>query len=186
MKLKLAKRENNKKKSALTKDRFEGNIPASIYNSGKPSTPVTVNGTEFAAHMRSIAKGYLPTTVFELDLEGTLHSAIIKEIQYHSTTYQVRHLDFQLLEDKTPIFVKIPVVFSGSGDCVGVKLGGFIRQILHHVKVRCLPADMPKEFTLDIRNLEIGQSKRIRDIETGDKVRTVINEKEIVVVIAKR
>ena len=45
---------------------------------------------------------------------------------------------------------------------------------------------MPKEFTLDIRNLEIGQSKRIRDIETGDKVRTVINEKEIVVVIAKR
>ena len=186
MKLKLAKRENNEKKSALTRQRFDGNIPGSIYNPGKPSTPVTVNGPEFAAHVRSLPKGYLPTTVFELDLEGTRYSAIIKEIQYHSTTYQVRHLDFQLLEDKTPIFVKVPVVFSGSGECVGVKLGGFIRQILHHVKVRCLPVDMPKEFTLDIRNLEIGQSKRIRDIETGDKVRTVTNGKEIIVVIAKR
>ena len=91
-----------------------------------------------------------------------------------------------MLEENTPIFIKVPVVFSGSRECVGVKLGGFIRQVLHHVKVRCLPADMPKDFTLDIRNLEIGQSKRIRDIETGDKVRTVINEKEIVVVIAKR
>ena len=122
MKLKLVKREKNKKKSDLTKDRFEGNIPASIYNSGKPSTAVTVDGAEFAAHIRSLPKGYLPTTVFELDLEGTLYSAIVKEIQYHSTTYQVRHLDFQILEDKTPISVKVPVVFSGSGECVGVKL----------------------------------------------------------------
>ena len=185
MKLKLVKRESNKK-SDLTKERFEGNIPASIYNSGKPSTKVTVNGVEFAAIIRSIPKGHLPTTVLELDLEGKLYSVIVKEIQYHSTTYQVRHLDFQVLEEKTPIFVKVPVVFSGSRECVGVKLGGFIRQVLHHIKVYCLPSDMPKNFTLDIRNLEIGQSKRIRDIDTGDKVRTVINEQEIVVVIAKR
>ena len=76
MKLKLVKRESNKK-SALTKERFDGNIPASIYNAGKPSEKVTVNGAEFDAIIRKLPKGYLPTTVFELDLEGKPYSAII-------------------------------------------------------------------------------------------------------------
>lgn len=185
MKLKLTKRAGEKK-SELTKTRFEGNIPAAVYNSGKPSEKALVSGTEFEAAVRSLPKGYLPTTIFELDFEGKKHKAIVKEIQYHPTTYQVQHLDFLVLDDKRTVDIKVPVIFTGAADCVGVKLGGFVRQILHHVRVRCFPADIPREFKLDIRELEIGQSKRVGDVDLGEAIRPLINEKEIVVVIAKR
>ena len=54
MKLKLAKRENNKKKSALTKDRFEGNIPASIEL--VISNQSNVKGLERAKKFRLMSK----------------------------------------------------------------------------------------------------------------------------------
>ncbi len=185
MKLTLKKREGQQK-SILTKIRFAGDIPATVYKAGAASEPAVVNGAEFNAALRNMPKGYLPTTVFELDFEGKKEKAIVKEIQYHPTTYQILHLDFQRIKEKAPVTVKVPVIFSGAADCVGVKLGGFVRQILHHVRVRCYPEDMPKEFVVDIRELAIGDSKRVGDINFGEAVRPMIGEKEIVVVIAKR
>ncbi|MCB1084663.1 MAG: 50S ribosomal protein L25 [Chlamydiia bacterium] len=185
MKLSVSKRAGEKK-SELTQLRHQGDIPAAIYHSGKPSDKVTVKGAEFEAAIRSMPKGYLPTTVFELDDNGKKQRAIVKDIQYHPTTYQVEHLDFQVLDDKVAVDVKVPVAFIGEADCVGVKLGGFVRQVKRHVKVRCLPKDIPTDFKLDIRGLEIGQSMRIGDIQANGDIRLLATEKEIIVVIAKR
>lgn len=185
MKLKVSKRAGEKK-SELTQLRFAGDIPAVVYNIGKPGDKITVNGSEFAAAIRSLKKGYLPTTIFELDVEGKSSRAIVKDIQYHPTTYRVSHLDFQVLDDKKEVEVRVPVTFAGVADCVGVKLGGFVRQVIHHVKVRCLPKDIPADFTLDIRALEIGQSMRVGDIDMGEAIRSLVPAKEIIVVIAKR
>lgn len=185
MKLKVSKRTGNKK-SELTKLRHVGDIPAVIYTAGQVGENIIVSGSEFGAVIRSLSKGYLPTTLFELDLEGSTKRVIVKDIQYHPTTYQVLHLDFLILNDKTTVDVKVPVVFSGSSECVGVKLGGFIRQVIHHVQVRCLPKDIPTNFTLGIQALSIGESMRVGNIEMGKAVRSLIPDKEIIVVIAKR
>ena len=69
MKLKLSKRAGEKK-SELTKLRYEGDIPAVVYSKEGPCEKVTVKGDAFAAALRSLPKGYLPTTVFELDTDG--------------------------------------------------------------------------------------------------------------------
>ena len=56
-------------------------------------------------------------------------------------------------------------------DCVGVKLGGFIRLVKRHVRVRCLTDDIPTDFKVDIKDLEIGQSKRVADIQKDQSLR---------------
>ena len=185
MKLKLSKR-SGEKKSELTQIRFRKDIPAVIYQNGKPGESVTVNGSEFHAILRGLKKGYLPTTIFELDLDGKKSKAVVKDIQYHPTTYQVLHLDFLLLSDGVPVDLKVPISFEGQADCVGIKLGGFLRPVIRHVRVRCLPKDIPVDFKMDIRSLAIGQTKRIRDIEISEAVRSLIKPEEVVVVIAKR
>eukprot|EP01066_Platyproteum_vivax_P009852 Platyproteum_vivax@DN4366_c0_g1_i2.p2 len=185
MKLNVSKRAGGKK-SELTQLRYAKDIPAVFYKPGQPSEKITINGSEFAAIIRSLKKGYLPTTIFEMELDGKKSRTIVKDIQYHPTTYCILHLDFQVLEDKTQVDVKVPVTFAGVAECVGVKLGGFVRQVIYHVKVRCLPKDIPSDFTLDIRSLSIGASLRVSDIEKNEAIRLMVPEKEIIVVIAKR
>ncbi|NRA89878.1 MAG: 50S ribosomal protein L25/general stress protein Ctc [Simkaniaceae bacterium] len=185
MKLTVSKRAGEKK-SELTKLRYQGDIPAAVYSKGKQSELIVVNGAEFSAVIRGLPKGYLPTTVFELELDGKTQKALVKDVQYHPTTYRVLHLDFMILDDKTSVDVKVPVAYVGEADCVGVKLGGFVRPIKRHVKVRCLPKDIPTDFKLSIKELGIGQSKSVGDIEFGNAIRPLATNKEIVVVIAKR
>jgi large subunit ribosomal protein L25 len=185
MKLTVSKRAGEKK-SELTQLRHQGDIPAAVYSKGKPSEKIIVKGDEFLAVIRKLPKGYLPTTVFEFEMDGKKIKAIVKDIQYHPTTYKVVHLDFLILDDQSPVDVKVPIDCVGEADCVGVKLGGFVRPIKRHVKVRCLPKDIPTDFKLSIKELAIGQSKRIGDIEFGNTIRSLAADKEIVVVIAKR
>ncbi len=185
MKLTVSKRAGEKK-SELTKLRHQGDIPAAVYSKGKPCEKITVKGAEFSAVIRGLPKGHLSTTIFELEVDGKKITTIVKDIQYHPTTYRVLHLDFMILDDKAAVDVKVPITCTGEVDCVGVKLGGFIRPIKRHVKVRCLPKDIPTDFKLSIKELAIGQSKRIGDIEFGNAIRPIAADKEIVVVIAKR
>ena len=185
MKLAVSKRLGEKK-SELTQLRHQGDIPAVVYANGKSSDKIAVKGDEFAAAVRVLPKGYLPTTVFELDIDEKTVKAFIKGIQYHPTTYRVLHLDFMVLDDITKVNVKVPIVCTGSAECVGVKLGGFIRFLKRHVKVRGLPKNIPTDLKLNIKDLGIGQSKRIGNIEFGNKISPLASAKEIVVVIAKR
>ncbi|MDN3508476.1 MAG: 50S ribosomal protein L25/general stress protein Ctc [Candidatus Neptunochlamydia sp.] len=185
MKLTVSKR-TGERKSELTKLRHQGDIPAAIYLQGKSCDKITVKGAEFEAILRKLPKGYLPTTIFELDMDGKTKKAIVKDIQYHPTTYRILHLDFLILEPKITIDLKVPINCIGEADCVGVKLGGFVRPVKRHVEVRCLPDDIPTDFKIDIKSLEIGQSKRVSDIEASALVRLLAKPKEILVVIAKR
>ena len=185
MKLTVSKR-TGEKKSELTKLRHQGDIPAAVYSGGKPGDKITVQGAEFEAVLRKTPKGYLPTTIFELEIDGKTKKAIVKDIQYHPTTYRILHLDFFILEPKVPVDVKVPIHCIGEAECVGVKLGGFVRPVKRHVEVRCLPDDIPTDFKIDIKSLEIGQSKRVSDIKAGEMVRLLAKPKEILVVIAKR
>ncbi|MDJ0651590.1 MAG: 50S ribosomal protein L25/general stress protein Ctc [Simkaniaceae bacterium] len=185
MKLTVSKR-TGETKSELTKLRHRGDIPASVYSKGKPGDKITVKGAEFEAVLRKLPKGYLPTTIFELDIEGKTKKAIVKDIQYHPTTYRTLHLDFLMLEPKITVDVKVPINCTGEAECVGVKLGGFVRTVKRHVEVRCLPDDIPTDFKVDIKSLEMDQSKRVSDIEAGEMVRLLAKPKEILVMIAKR
>lgn len=185
MKLTLSQRKGETK-SEKNLIRHRGNIPAVVYSKGRENRLVTINGIEFDGVLRSIQKGQLPTTVFHLHGEGVAVKAIVKDIQYEPTTYKVMHLDFLEIHEEQSINVNIPIRFSGVADCTGIKLGGFLRQVIRYLKVNCLPSKMPKEFVIDIKDLGMKQTKRIKDIKMPEGVEPLAPLNEVVVVIAKR
>ncbi len=175
------------KKSEATSIRRDGNIPAVIYSKGQAGDTVYVDGSQFKSALRSIKQGCLPTTVFSLETEdGKVRRAIVKDIQYNVTNYDIIHLDLEELHDDCKINVKVPIECVGTVDCVGVKLGGVLRQVIRHVRVRCLPKDIPVQFQLDVRDLGLRQSKRLADIAMPATVRPLMDLKEVAVVIVKR
>ena len=61
-----------------------------------------------------------------------------------------------------------------------------MRQAIRTLKVSCLPKDIPQEFSLDIREMNIADSKTLRDIPIPDRVRPLVGLREVAVVIAKK
>lgn len=186
MKLKYAKRAAEKA-SETKRIRREGNIPASIYVKGKNAETIAVNGSELQAIMRGIQPGRLATARFTLvDEKGKERHAIIKDIQYNIINYNVIHLDFEELLDNVKINVKVPIECIGVNDCIGIKLGGVLRQVIRSIKVRCLPKDIPANFLIDVKDLGQMQSKRLSDLDIPKTVRPIANMNEVAVVIVKR
>lgn len=181
-----ANERTSQTKSDILQLRRNGKIPAIIYSPGQNGQLIAIDATEFKAALRGIKSGQLPTTVFTLQIGGKERKAVIKDIQYNPTNYDVIHLDFQELVKNVPICVKVPISCSGVADCVGIKLGGFLRQVIRFVKVECMPELIPSEFIIDVKDLGIKQTKRLRDLALPKGVRPLAPLEEVVVVIAKR
>lgn len=185
MKLSLSKRKAETK-SEKNLIRHRGNILAVVYSKGKENHLVSINGIEFDSLLRQIQQGQLPTTVIELEGDGLSFKTVIKDIQYDPTTYKVLHLDFLELNTETSVNVNVPIRCIGMMESPGIKLGGFLRQVIRHLRVNCLPKNMPKEFVLDVRDLGMKQTKRIKDVKMPAGVVPLAPLNEVVVVIAKR
>src|SRR5579864_2962914 len=169
MKLEVQKKDAGKGKvNAL---RREGKIPGILYGKAQAGTPICVKADEIHAVLRNMKPGLLATTIFELTEGSKKHRAIIKDIQYHVASYDVQHIDFVLLADDVPVKINVPVQMVGMNDCVGVKLGGFLRQVARSVAVSCLPKHIPQEgFTIDVRDMNIGQAKTLADVTIPSNV----------------
>lgn len=186
MKLTIAERSAEKKRDSR-RLRREGNIPAVIYQNQSAGEMVSIPASEFQTVLRQVQKGHLSTTIFELtDAHGKSRKAIIKEIQYHPTSYDVMHLDFAQLQDSSPVKIKVPIELIGAAQCKGVKEGGVVRVVIRYAEVSCLPENIPSFFELDISSLGMRDKKRLSDIQfpEGVKPRKALNE--VVVVIVKR
>jgi len=185
MKLTISHRKE-RKKSDTNRIRREGDIPAVLYGRGHQSEMITIKGEEIQAILRTLKSGLLATTVFELHDGKKVHKAIIKDIHYHVAHYGIQHIDFAILDDKQEVTVNVPLQIVGVADCAGIKLGGFLRQVLRSLKVKCLPKHIPQEFVVDIRDLNVMQSKRLSDIAIPENVKPLARMTEVAVVIAKR
>ncbi|MBS3904520.1 MAG: 50S ribosomal protein L25/general stress protein Ctc [Simkania sp.] len=185
MKLNASERKHEKK-SETAALRRAGKIPAVLYSPGNPNALIHVDAAEFKAILRGIKQGRLSTTTFVLNIGNKERKAIVKDIQYHPTTYDVIHLDFQELIKGTSVSVKVPISCTGVADCVGIKLGGFLRQVIRTVKVECPSETIPSEFIIDVKDLGIRQTKRLSDLTMPKGVKPLAAMKEVLVVIARR
>lgn len=185
MKLRIKKR-NADRKSETKNIRNLKQIPAVVYAAGMPNENIIVDEAEFQAILRTLKEGHLSTAIFELKSDERTVKAIVKDIQYHRTSYRIEHLDFLVLDDKKVINLNVPIVCFGMVDCVGMKLGGALRQIIRKLKVTCLPRDIPSAFNVDVSKMQLNESKRLSDIAIPENVRPRARMDEIAVAIVKR
>jgi len=176
-----------KSKGEVKQLRREGKIPAVLYVRGKASEAIYVNEAEYKALLRNLKKGRLSTTKITLaDESGKERLAIVKEIQYHVTTYRVIHLDFEQLLDDVKVKVNVPIEFTGVVDCTGIKLGGVLRQVIRGLKVHCYPRDLPVFFEMNVKALSLKETRTLRELSIPQGVIPLAPLDEVCVLIAKR
>lgn len=185
MELKVSKREVGKK-GETNQLRREGKIPAVVYGPKRQPEGLALSRIEWEVALRQIPKGSLSTVIFTLQGEKGSQQALVKEVQYHPTTYAVLHLDFIEVRKDVTVNVKVPLRFTGVEECEGIKQGGALRPIIRALRVNCLPDRIPKELLLDVTDLGIKQSRRLKAIQMPEGVRPLAKLHEVAVVVAKR
>ncbi len=98
----------------------------------------------------------------EVTIDGSMHKAILKDVQFHPASEKIMHIDFLMLTPGQAIKVNVPLRLKGQSP--GVKAGGKLVQSVRKVKVKCLPETLVDEMTADISSLELGQTIRVRDV----------------------
>lgn len=118
----------------------------------------------FQAEEKQLKKGiYTPEVyIMTINLNGKQMDATVKEIQFHPVSDKINHIDFiQVFEDK-PVTIAIPVKLNGFAQ--GVKDGGILSQDARKLTVKALPKFLPDVIDINIDNIKLGQSLRVKDL----------------------
>jgi large subunit ribosomal protein L25 len=77
----------------------------------------------------------------------------------------VLHIDFQRVDAKQKVHVRVPLHFVNAETSPAVKLGGaIVSHIATDLEVSCLPSALPEFIQVDLSKIEVGHSIHAKDI----------------------
>jgi len=163
-----AEPRTNVGRSAARKLRARGLIPAIIYGGKDKPQPLQVAARDITA-MMSHASGENVLVELEIAGENSSRTALVQEVQHSPVGGEIRHLDFHAVSMDQMIQAEVPL--EPTGTALGVKtFGGLLEQSLRALAIECLPGDLPDRITVDVSQLNIGDSIHVRDIQFPPRV----------------
>ena len=158
-----AEPRTNVGRAAVRKLKTRGFIPAVIYGGKDKPQPLQVAARDVNA-MMSHASGENVLVELEIAGEKSSRTALVQEVQHSPVGGDIRHLDFHAISMDETIEAEVPLEPIGTAN--GVKnFGGLLEQSLRALTIECLPRDLPDRITVDISQLNIGDSIHVRDIQ---------------------
>ena len=169
-----AVKRSDKGKNEARRHRAAGRLPAVVYGTAKDGkapvgVPVTVDPKGL---LRILHSDSGVNTLITLKLDGGSTQVLVKEYQRDPITQALLHADFYQLAMDKAIVVTVPVLIKGESKGVKVQ-GGLLDFVTREIQVECLPANIPEHIDVDVSELELHGSIRLRDIASGDKWKAV-------------
>lgn len=162
-----AERRSETGRSAARKLKARGIVPAVVYGAKDKPQPLQISARDISL-MLSHATG--ENILVELEIDGDSGKlAMVQEVQHSPVGGAILHVDFHAVSMDEKVHAEVPV--ESSGVATGVKnFGGLLEQALRFIAVECLPRDLPDRITVDISELNIGDSIHVRDIKLPEGV----------------
>lgn len=161
--------------------RNEGRIPA-VLNGGKivelPYKGTLKDGekiveigrnrglitTDIVVKNEDVRKLIYTPDIFEIELEinGEVRKAVMKEIQFQPVKDTILHIDFLEVFPDKPIVMEVPVKIEGHAE--GVKAGGKLSLSMRKLKVKAVYTEIPERLVVNVDNLGLGKSLAVGDL----------------------
>jgi large subunit ribosomal protein L25 len=141
--------------------RNQGLIPAVIY--GKRVKPETLQIDERSLERVLHSGG--TTRLIEVSTNGGRPlNALIREVQRHPVSHRLTHVDFYAVDMSEKQHISVPV--EGVGRASGLSAGVIVLQVMDHITVEALPADIPAKIEVDITPLTLERPITVADLPT--------------------
>lgn len=146
--------------------RKQGLIPCVLYGGGDKNIHFTLHPND--------VKHIVFTPEFKsasVNIGGETYRAIVKAIQFHPVTEIIEHMDFLLLHKGVKIKTEIPL--RSVGEAPGTKEGGNLILKMRTISIKTTPQHLVDELTVDVSDLHLGTTKRIKDIELPENIQVL-------------
>ena len=143
-------------KKATKGVRREGMIPCVLYGAGE--------NVAFSVNEKAVKPLiYTPNSyIVELEIDGKVEKAVLREVQFHPIREQILHMDFYRIQEDKPVSIAIPVRLTGNAE--GVKIGGKLALSARKLVVKGLLENLPDELVVDVTPLKVGQTIFVGDL----------------------
>lgn len=151
-------------RNAVKAVRARGGVPAIIYGSKTTPSNLEIKKRDIEVLLaRSVGENILVELEIQEDGKTTNRLSLIQEIQHHPVRGDILHVDFHEVSVNEEITAE--VVLEPIGEPIGVKTyGGLLQQNIRALPIRCLPRNLPELITVDISNLNVGESLHVGQI----------------------
>ncbi len=163
-----------------------------LRNSGK--TPGIVYGGEGQPQLieldhnalwHALKKEAFHASILEMELGGKSSKVLLRDVQYHPFKQLVLHVDFQKVDAKTKLHMKVPVHYVKAEESQAVKFEHcVVNHVIAELDISCLPGDLPEFIEVDLSGLKKGMSLHLEDIQLPKGVTAVTHGKKNPVLVS--
>jgi large subunit ribosomal protein L25 len=164
--------------------RRQGVVPGVVYGPAIKSMPIAIARRDLLVLFSQITRSSRITLKLQGDGKPREMDVFLKVIDYDPITDEPVHVDFYHPEPKHPLKLSVPTKIIG--EAKGTKSGGILNVQFRTIPVHGLPKDIPHLITIDVSDLDVGDSIHVSDLEFGKVEPLLPPERVIVMVIAPR
>jgi large subunit ribosomal protein L25 len=146
-------------KNAARQLRAKGRIPAVFYGSGTEPIALSISPKELSAALSTEIRR---NAVLQLDIAGQKQLAMVKELQVHPVTRELRHADLYRVALDAEITVQVPL--RALGKAKGVVEGAELFVLYRELPVRTTPDKIPTVIEVDVTGLGLNETLHVKDL----------------------
>jgi large subunit ribosomal protein L25 len=162
--------------------RNTGKTPGIVY--GGDGQPQLVE-LDHNALWHALKKEAFHSTILDMELGGAEAKVLLRDVQMHPYKQQVLHIDFQRVDAKTKLHMKVPLHYVKSEESQAVKFDGcVVNHVMSELDISCLPADLPEFIEVDLSGMKKGMSLHLLDIALPKGVTAVTRGKKNPVLVS--
>ena len=156
-------RERTGSNKARVIRKIDGMVPAIVYGDEKETINIKLKLNELT---KASENELFYTQVLLIKTGDNEEKVVLKELQKDPAKGKFLHADFQRVSRKTKLKVVIPVNFVNEDECAGIKEdGGVVAKAIREIEIMCLAGNIPESIDIDIKNLHLGESIRLTEID---------------------
>lgn len=115
--------------------------------------------------------------VYELEIDGEVELALIRELRWHVFAEHVDHIDFRRVVRGQKTEAEVELSFVGLSK-------GLVNHLMEHVTIRAVPTDIPDRVEVNVEGLEPGAVVLAGQLTLPEGVELVADPKDPVCNIA--
>jgi large subunit ribosomal protein L25 len=162
--------------------RITGRTPGIVYGGTAEPTLIEIDHN---ALWHAIKKEAFHASILDMELGGKTEKVLLRDLQMHPFRQLILHIDFQRVDAKTRLTMKVPLHFSGEEESPAVKVEGcLVNHVVTELNISCLPKDIPEFIAVDLTGLKKGSSLHVKDITLPKGVKFVAKGQENPVLVS--
>jgi large subunit ribosomal protein L25 len=150
-------------RAASRRMRRAGKAPGIVY--GGPSQPQPIE-LDHNALIHALRNEAFHSSILTMKVDGTATKVLLRDVQMHPFRNEVLHVDFQRIDEKRRIHMKVPLHFVNEDVSPAVTAqGAIVSHVMTEIDIACLPKDLPEFIEVDLSALDTGHSLHVSSVK---------------------